>query len=104
MSHMRQQLRETVSVRVVGLADAIRDLGTHRVCGVDVPYSRQMVYMLLKGRYKSKRLLGLIVEKRPDLLELSMVSDDTRSLARQIGWSPRQKHALEELRRRLAGK
>ena len=89
MRHMRQLLREThISRRVVGFADAVEDLGTHRICGHETQYSRQMVYNVLYGRSISKRLLARIVEKRPDLLDLSFVSEVTRDAARQIGWRP----------------
>lgn len=87
--HMRQLLREThVSRRVVGFADAVADLGTHRICGTDTPYSRQMVYNVLYGRSGSKRVLARIVERRPDLLELSFVAEATKDAARQMGWRP----------------
>ena len=49
--HMRQLLREThLTRRVVGFSDAVEDLGTHRICGTEVCYSRQMVYNVLYGR------------------------------------------------------
>ena len=87
--HMRQQLRESRTFRrVVGFADAVADLGTHRICGTDAPYSRQMVYNVLYGRCGSRRLLERIVERRPDLLDLSFVSEATKAAARQIGWRP----------------
>lgn len=87
--HMRQLLRETyVSRRVVGFGDAVADLGTHRICGTDAPYSRQMVYNVLYGRSRSKRLIARIVERWPDLLDLSFVSGATREIARQFGWRP----------------
>ncbi len=87
--HMRQILREThVSRRVVGFADAVADLGTQRLCGTGAPYSRQMVYNVLYGRSGSKRLLARIVERRPDLLDLSFVAEETKDAARQMGWKP----------------
>jgi len=89
MRHMRQLLREThVSRRVVGFGDAVADLGTHRICGTETPYSRQMVYNVLYGRSRSPKLLARIVERRPDLLDLSFVAEETKAAARQIGWTP----------------
>lgn len=89
MSHMRTLLRETtVARRVEGFGDAVADLGTHRICGVDVPYSKQMVYMVLHGKQLSRKLIARIVERRPDLLDLSFVSERTREAARRIGWRP----------------
>ena len=89
MKHMRQLLRETHhSCRVVGFAAAVEDLGTHRVCGTDTTYSRQMVYNVLYGRSESKKLLARIVERRPDLLGLSFVAETTKASARQMGWMP----------------
>lgn len=88
MKHMRQQLRESFTTfrRVIGFADAVNDLGTHRICGTEVCYSRQMVYNVLKGRSRSRGLIRRIVERRPDLLELSFVAEETKDLARRIGW------------------
>lgn len=87
--HMRQLLRETHTFRrVVGFGNAVADLGTHRICGTDAPYSRQMVYNVLYGRSGSKKLLARIVERRPDLLDLSFVAETTKDAARQIGWMP----------------
>lgn len=84
---MRQLLRETcVSRRVVGFATAVEDLGTHRICGIEAPYSKQMVYNVLHGRSGSKKLIQKIVERRPDLLRLSFVAEDTRRIAKELGW------------------
>ena len=104
MKHMRQQLRESCTFRrVVGFGDAVSDLGTHRICGTEVCYSRQMVYNLLKGKSRSRNLVQRIVERRPDLLELSFVADETKALARAIGWRPRAKSpALAEIGSRSA--
>jgi hypothetical protein len=88
---MRQQLREAHLKRVVGFGDAVADLGTHRICGTDAPYSRQMVYAVLYGKSASPRLMARIVEKRPDLLDLSFVAETTRERARALGWLPREK-------------
>ena len=89
MKHMRQLLRESSAFRrVIGFGDAVADLGTHRICGTDAPYSRQMVYNILYGRSGSKKLLARIVERRPDLLDLSFVSETTKDAARQMGWRP----------------
>lgn len=89
MKHMRQVLRESHAFRrVVGFSDAVSDLGTHRICGTDVPYSRQMVYNVLYGRSASRKLLARIVTFRPDLLDLSFVCEQTRTAARQLGWRP----------------
>ena len=90
MKHMRQQLRESCTFRrVIGFSDAVSDLGTHRICGTEVCYSRQMVYNILKGKSRSRKLMRRIVERRPDLLELSFVTDATKALARSFGWSER---------------
>ena len=99
MKHMRQLLRESFTFRrVVGFGDAVNDLGTHRICGMEVCYSRQMVYSVLKGKSRSRNLIRRIVERRPDLLELSFVADETKQLAREIGGRPRQKSkALAEV-------
>ena len=89
---MRQLLREThISRRVVGFAAAVEDLGTHRICGVDAPYSRQMVYNVLYGRSGSKKLIQRIVERRPDLLELSFVAAATKRIAKEFGWNAKSK-------------
>lgn len=88
--HMRQLLRETHCFRrVVGFGDAVEDLGTHRICGTDAHYSRQMVYSVLYGRSGSRKVIRRIVERRPDLLELSFVAEGTKSIAREMGWIPR---------------
>ena len=89
---MRQLLREdNKGVRIVGLGDAIRDLGTHEVCGYNVYYSKQMIYNILKGRSGSRRVLERIVKFRPDLLDLSFVAGSTIELAAEMGWVPRAK-------------
>lgn len=90
---MRQMLREVSRQRTVGFKDAVDDLGTHVICGHEVPYSRAMVYNLLKGKSRSERLLKRIIEFRPDLLELSWAEKSVVELARQLGWSPRLKRA-----------
>lgn len=88
--HMRQCLRESQAFRrVIGFGDAVADLGTHRICGTSTPYSRQMVYNVLYGRSGSKRLLARIVERRPDLLDLSFVAKSTKDAARRLGWMPK---------------
>ena len=66
--HMRQMLREVSRSRTIGLIDAVNDLGTHRIHGCEVPYSKQMVYFLLSGKSRSKKLLMRVIEFRPDLL------------------------------------
>lgn len=86
---MRQMLREVSRQRTVGFQDAVNDLGTHVICGHEVPYSRTMVYNLLKGKSRSVRLLKRIVEFRPDLLELSWTDNGVVELARKFGWSPK---------------
>ena len=94
MKHMRQQLRESCTFRrVIGFSDAVNDLGTHRICGMEVCYSRQMVYNILKGKSRSRNLIRRIVDRRPDLLELSFVAEETKALARDIGWHPMAKGA-----------
>ena len=80
--HTRQMptlLREVSSVRTVGFQDAVADLGTHRWCGVEVPYSRAQVYQVLKGRTRSLPLLRRIAERRPDLFGLRFVAPDVRA-------------------------
>ena len=89
--HMRQMLREVSQQRTVGLKDAVDDLGTHVICGHEVPYSRMMVYNVLKGKSRSERLLKRIIEFRPDLLELSWTEKGVIKRARQLGWTPRPK-------------
>ena len=88
-TQMRQMLRETYTYRrVVGFGDAVADLGTHRICGIDTQYSKQAVYNVLHGRSASRKLIARIVKRRPDLLDLSFVSDETRKVAREYGWRP----------------
>lgn len=94
--HMRQMLREAPSRRTVGLMDAVNDLGTHRIHGCEVPYSKQMVYLLLSGKSQSEKLLTRVIEFRPDLLGLSWVNKDVVKRARKMGWSPRQKRDQEK--------
>lgn len=89
--HMRQMLREVSRQRTVGFGDAVEDLGTHVICGHEVPYSRAMVYNLLKGKSRSERLLKRIIEFRPDLLELSWTEKGVIERAREMGWTPRPK-------------
>lgn len=96
MSHMRQMLREVSRQRTVGFGDAVKDLGSHVICGHEVPYSRAMVYNLLKGKSLSKRLLTRVVELRPDLLELSWVDQAVVEKARQLGWRPRRRTRKSE--------
>ena len=86
-AHMRQLLRETITRRVVGLKDAIADLGTHTVCGHEVEYSHTAIYNVLKGRCASRRLLQRIIDRRPDLLGLSCVADSTKAAAIEMGWT-----------------
>ena len=89
--HMRQMLREVSRQRTVGFGDAVDDLGTHVICGHEVPYSKAMVYNLLKGKSKSERLLKRIIMFRPDLLELSWAVKEVVNRARQLGWEPKAK-------------
>ena len=92
MRHMRQLLRETSTFRrVVGFSDAVDDLGTHKICGTETTYSRQMVYNVLYGRSRSRKLLARIIERRPDLLELSFVAEETKAAARTLGWTPKNR-------------
>ena len=94
MRQMRKILHESATFRrVVGFSDAVDDLGTHRICGTEVTYSRQMVYNVLYGRSRSRKLLARIVERRPDLLELSFVAEATKDAARTMGWAPRARRA-----------
>ena len=60
MKQMKKQLCEVSAVRTVGFADAVADLGTHRMCGHDVPYSVSQVRQVLMGQHVSKRLLERI--------------------------------------------
>ncbi len=89
--HMRQMLREVSRKRTVGFRDAVSDLGTHVICGHEVPYSTTMVYNILRGKSGSERLLKRIITFRPDMLELSWVEKGVVKRARQLGWSPRPK-------------
>ena len=101
---MRQLLRESTTFRrVVGFAAAVEDLGTHRICGTDTPYSRQMVYKVLYGHSLSKRLIARIVERRPDLLDLSFVAERTKETARQFGWRPNMGMPRHQDRRMTGG-
>lgn len=79
--HMPTQLREVSTVRTVGFQDAVADLGTHVMCGHEVPYSKAQVYAVLQGRNRSERLLRRIREKRPDLLTLRFVAPEVRAWA-----------------------
>ena len=89
--HVRQMLREVTRQRTVGFGDAVKDLGTHIICGHEVPYSRAMVYNLLKGKSQSERLLKRVIEFRPDLLELTWIDQTIVAKARQLGWHPRRR-------------
>jgi len=71
--HLPTLLREVSAVRTVGFQDAVDDLGTHTLCGHEVPYSKAQVYAVLQGRHKSVRLLERIAEKRPDMFGLRFV-------------------------------
>lgn len=87
MRNLDNALREVVTGRrIVGFLDAVKDLGTHRMCGVSTYYSCQAVGMLLRGKSSSKKLMRRIIDNRPDLLELSIVADETKELARSMGW------------------
>lgn len=77
--HLRTQLRQVSSVRIVGFRDAVEDLGTHLVCGHPVHYSRCQVYSVLTGRAKSPKLLRRIAEHRPDLFDLHYVPESVRA-------------------------
>lgn len=79
MEHMPLQLREVSTVRAVGFKDAVNDLGTHFMCGQEVPYTRAQVYKVLQGKHKSKRLLERIAERRPDLFSLRYVADEVKA-------------------------
>ena len=89
--HVRQMLREVSRRRTVGFKDAVNDLGTHVICGYEVPYSKAAVYNLLKGKNKSEKLLKRIIEFRPDLLDLSWTEKGVVERARQLGWTPAPK-------------
>ena len=91
--HMRQMLREVSRQRTVGLQDAVNDLGTHVICGHEVPYSRVMVCNVLKGKSRSERLLKRIIDFRPDLLELSWTEKGVIERAKAMGWMSRPKRA-----------
>lgn len=79
--HARTQLMEVSLVRTNGFQDAVEDLGTHRMHGVEVPYSRESVYAVLQGRMKSEKLLRRIAERRPDLFTLRYVCAEVREWA-----------------------
>jgi hypothetical protein len=79
--HARTQLVEVSLVRTNGFQDAVDDLGTHLMHGVQVPYSRVSVYGVLQGRIKSEKLLRRIAERRPDLFNLRYVCDEVREWA-----------------------
>lgn len=79
--HLPTLLREVSAVRTVGFQDAVDDLGTHTLCGHEVPYSKAQVYAVLQGRHRSERLVRRIAEKRPDLLDLRFVAPDVRIAA-----------------------
>ena len=96
MTHLRQMLREVSVHRTVGLGTAVEDLGTHLIHGCEVPYSRQMVSLLLQGKSGSTRLLKRIVDFRPDLLDLSWVDRGVRARAQKLGWMPKSKPTTEK--------
>lgn len=79
--NMRTQLRQVSAVRLVGFQDAVDDLGTHTIHGVQVPYTHQQVRKVLQGKHKSERLLRVIANKRPDLFTVYFVCDDVRKWA-----------------------
>ena len=82
---LRLQLFE--GERNSGFGAAVRDLGTHEIHGHHVPYSRNSVYNILRGKTKTEKLLRRIVAYRPDLLTLSYVAESTKELARKMGWN-----------------
>lgn len=79
MKHLPTQLREVSAVRTVGFQDAVRDLGTHTICGHEVTYSKAQVYAVLKGKTASRRLLVRMAERRPDLFALRFVAPEVRA-------------------------
>jgi len=90
--HLRCQLRQVSTVRVVGLQTAIEDLGTHMVHGNPVQYTRVAVWSVLTGRRKSDKMMELIARKRPDLFGLHYVPESVRKmgaeLVRRLGSEP----------------
>lgn len=79
MKQLPKALHEVSAVRVVGFTDAVRDLGTHRFCGMDVPYNRGQVYKVLKGEHKSQRLLVRIAERVPAMFGLHFVCEEVKN-------------------------
>lgn len=80
---MKKQLMEVSAVRTVGFMDAVKDLGTHMICGMAVNYSDKQVRNVLNGKAKSKRLLELIAAKRPDLFGLRYVCPEVKKFYSQ---------------------
>lgn len=70
--------------RLIGFSNAIRDLGTHRVCGQDVHYSYQQVRMVLLGQHKSAKLMSLIAKRRPDFFDLYFVDPAVRKAGKAL--------------------
>lgn len=70
--------------RLIGFSNAIRDLGTHRVCGQDVHYSYMQVRMVLLGKHTSKKMMMLIAKKRPDFFDLYFVNPAVRDAGKAL--------------------
>ena len=85
---IRRPLIVSPTYRIVGFVDAVRDLGTHKVHGYDVPYTRQTVYSTLHGKYRPGNVLRRIIERRPDMLDLPIVAPEVRERAKAMGWEP----------------
>lgn len=84
MKQMKKQLRTVTTKRTVGFADAVKDLGTHTVCGNQVPYTTVQVRKVLKGEHKSLRLMHLIAERRPDLFGLWFVAPEVATFGKTL--------------------
>lgn len=74
-----KQLRTVTAQRTIGFAAAVEDLGTHTICGREVPYGVCQVRKVLKGQHQSERLLITIAHKRPDLFGLWFVADAVKA-------------------------
>ncbi len=100
---MRLQLKTKNAERSSGFSAAVLELGTHRIHGHNVPYSRNSVYNILRGKTHTVRLLRRIIAYRPDLLMLPEVSEETKARARKMGWSEELAEKSSTLRRQYSG-
>lgn len=77
-------LRNVTTTRAVGFSDSVRELGTHKWGGGECYYSRVQVYKVLEGKAKSAKLLRLIAEKCPRLVDHHGTSPAVRAEVKRL--------------------